>query len=378
MSLFGKKKEEKKESEWKLDKQKDALQYKMRFVCTGSDKKSLDKNFCDGIVWWNMGDSQDTAAGFMAKEDVTLTIVCMIPELLNYIREHIEAFFIAHNFGRMQNKGFGSYIISKIDNNDIRTPSEKKIANILCSYYGSRDCYHFSSANHSFGRINIVWSIIKSGINFNGYRRSLLFMYMHSHFRLANEKAGQKYYRVAPAIYKRKANSNGVFTESEENYNERKELAREYQNGMESTAGNEGRYYYVRALLGIGEKAEWLSESGGKVSIKTSCSDVERLSAPILFKVIGNEVYYVGKPICRDILGKKFTFTNERTKKTQVFAVPSSEQLTLNNRTPDQFMDDFLDYCYRNFENNVPPKQKKLSEFKKYGMITVTKATRGE
>lgn len=40
------------------------------------------------------------------KDGLTLTIRCFIPELLTLIDEHIRGFFMMHNFGTRQRKGF--------------------------------------------------------------------------------------------------------------------------------------------------------------------------------------------------------------------------------------------------------------------------------
>ena len=45
------------------------------------------------------------------KDGLTLTIRCFIPELLTLIDEHIRGFFMMHNFGTRQRKGFGSFTV---------------------------------------------------------------------------------------------------------------------------------------------------------------------------------------------------------------------------------------------------------------------------
>ena len=98
-----------------------------------------------------------------------------------------------------------------------------------------------------------------------------------------------------------------------------------------------------------------------KTIIDISGERIKRLSSPIFFKVIGNNVYFVGFRINDDIYSEKFTFTPERSSENNSFIparpvvleVPSKEILG------EGFIDDFLEYAVDLIEREEKSKFKK-------------------
>lgn len=297
-----------------------ALNYKMQIVAKGDPEISDPHK----IYYGNMGDNKKQAV--MWKEDISLTIICMIPELRAEINKHIADFFIVSNFGTMQSKGFGSFLIL-ISN---KKYSDKEIACALKGEYGSEKKIYSFFSNDYFSAINTIYSIMKSGRNHGGYQRSLLFLYMHDR-GIGNEKAWLKQEGLAPIVER-------------DGHNYHKNL-------------HEPKY--VRALLGVGDHIDFKNTLGtddnqrrDKTEVKISNDDIQRLESCILFKVINSKVYFVGRDINSDIYEKNFIFTSSSKKDKKISNdykrawVPKKTEGSLSTPKETDFdIDDFLNYC---------------------------------
>ncbi len=293
-------------------KDTDALNYKMQIIATG-EPEIVDLGFKTpyDIYYGNMGDSSTKKRGIIC--DSKITIVCTNAELRDFIDKYIAEFFVVTNFGTMQNKGFGSYIVK----DKVLKPWD--VPNYLKQYYGAKKCYCFSCYDNPFSAIKTIYGMIKSGVNFNGYQRSYLFLYMHNKYEIGNEKAQLKKTGLAPSIGRNKDKADV----NKENHDS----------------------HYVRALLGVCDHIEFLNEIGDRknktnVTIK-NCDNkkIERLNSPIFFTVINKKVYFVAGRINDDIYGAEFEFNSP--KGNMKLTVPSKEELG------ERFIDDFLEYSVK-------------------------------
>lgn len=297
------------DEKWRISKDQKALNYKMQISLIEESKVvDLGQHTDYDIFYGNMGDAP-RKRGVIAKAKITIT--CFIPELFEKIDEEIGDFFIVTNFGTMQDKGFGSFTVRDKD----YTPNH--ICSVLKRDYNVEHCYMFrSTPTNTFKQIKTVYSLMKSGVNFRAYQRSLLFEYMHDKYDFGNEKAWLKQQRIAPAIGR-------------------------------STNQMDEKSYYVRALLGIGDHIEFLKDLNNRrdkltvtisnTNLKSDSDEIERLASPILFKVIQGNVYFVANRINESIYGKSFKF--ESPKGSGVLKVPTKEELGEN------FIDEFLRFC---------------------------------
>ena len=304
-----------------------ALDYKMRFSQVEFVTEDLGLRTDFDIYYGNMGDNAQKAKGVQYRNSITMTIICLKEPVRSAIRKYIRDFFIVTNFGRMQSKGFGSFIIR--EKNEL---TKEEIGKILKRDYGAKKCYSFKSNKKPFKHIKTVYSLMKSGINHNGYRRSLLFEYMHT-LNVGNEKAALKQQGVAPAIGSHTPDKN--------------------QNDEVS--------YYVRALMGTGDHVDFLSSTANrrqKTNINIANRDIDRFASTVFFKIIGDRVYYVGKRINRDIFGKNFTFEVKKAdgfKPTKYsMRIPTPPENDIFNK---DFMDGFLAYCYTELNSQSPKNQ---------------------
>ena len=76
----------------------------------------------------------------------------------------------------------------------------ENIDRVLRSTYSAEKSYCFDGGKEPFKRIKTIYSIMKSGVNFHEYQRSLLFLYMHEKNNIANEKAWLKTQNMAPKL----------------------------------------------------------------------------------------------------------------------------------------------------------------------------------
>ena len=316
-------------SAWKSTKDHEALDYRMTLKASADHRGTLTiRDF--PIYYGNMGNGEKKEIIF---RDCSLTITCFKKELREQIDRYIGDFFIVTNFGTMQDKGFGSFVV------DGKNSSPEFISECLRREYEAQKCYTFNdggSPDAAFKRIKSVYALMKSGINHGGYSRSLLFEYMHSKIQengrtvnIGNEKAWLKQNGIAPAL-------------------------------GETRAQRDVRSYYVRALLGIGDHVEFLNDPNDRrnkttVNIKESPENgtvtLERLPSPIFFKVIGGDVYFVGQRIHPDVYDKRFYF-----KSSMGEGYLNTPSLPL---VKESFIDDFLRFCYQRFcDQRISPLKK--------------------
>jgi hypothetical protein len=295
---------------WFVSSEHDALNYKMRFSAAKSSKTF---SIPYSIFYANMGKERRKSPLKMVVGDCSMTIVCFIPMLVKKIEESLADFFMATTFGFMQGKGFGGYILGE------KKPSQEQVARAVRMVWGCGKVYSVTTmfpkivcektANVFDNIIKPFHGLMKSGINFGGYyERSYLFQYFHNHpnIHYGNDKAFVKSKGIAPVVYKKANATKG----------EHIHPASEYK--------------YIRALLGISEKIEYihalgpdnkpLKGSDGKVkkdvvTIKSS-GDIERYASPVRYRVIGNQVYVFAVPISEKLYGQQFVFTSSTGENT--------------------------------------------------------------
>lgn len=302
---------------WRMSDRHDALDYKMSITADGGEWRTepVGEKRSYEIFYGNMGRTDKLRAVVC---DAELKIICFNQDLREYIDKNIAKFFIATNFGMMQSKGFGSFVIRE------KPFTQKDISKTLRDVYGAQKCYNFPGGDSqtAFARIKTVYALMKSGINLKiklpdgrvlppMYQRSALFEFMHEAYGIGNEKAWMKQQRIAPTIGRQHEQHDDVS-------------------------------YYVRALLGIGDHIDFIRELGNPkdkmtVKIKNCDGDIARFPSPILFKVIGRDVYYVGRRINKKIYGTTFEFSSPMG--SGVIQVPTVEVLG------EDFVDRFLADC---------------------------------
>ena len=295
------------------------------------------------------------------KDGLTLTIRCFIPELLTFIDEHIRGFFMMHNFGTRQRKGFGSFTV------DISTkPNEPKGFDLVGKYCPNAYYCKLDNDVNADALLDAVWVIsafLRSGFNRGegNYVRGFVFRYFQREKNpLANDKA----------FVKQKVLRN-VYDEAT-----RGEHLHPY--------GNNVRYRYVRGLLGTNENSRFCRDPRGETREDLtvhniyihSAEGVERFPSPLLFKPIGKFVFILPQKMPDEIFGSEFYILKKKQEeeydskatseqklnylqtecKNGMIKPPTAEELAPGAKSGDEALKMFLDAFAKDFNDKTSDK----------------------
>ena len=291
------------------------------------------------------------------KDGLTLTIRCFIPELLTLIDEHIRGFFMMHNFGTRQRKGFGSFTV------DISTePNAPKGFDLVGKYCPNAYYCKLDNDVNADALLDAVWVIsafLRSGFNRGegNYVRGFVFRYFQREKNpLANDKAFVKQ-QVLRNVY---------------NEATRGEHLHPY--------GNNVRYRYVRGLLGTNENSRFCRAPNAHTPVYDiythSAEGIERFPSPLLFKPIGKFVFILPQKMPDEIFGSEFYILekNQEEKydskatseqklnylkqecKSGMIKTPTAEELAPGAKSGDEALKMFLDAFAKDFNDKTSDK----------------------
>ncbi|WP_052080417.1 hypothetical protein [Porphyromonas macacae] len=185
------------------------------------------------------------------------------------IEKYLEAFFLLHNFGARQTKGFGSYSLCLNGEKRIDS-SPQKVVEIMKSY-GVEYClkHNCSNISDTFNTIRSFHNKLKTG---DKKKRSLI----------------REYFRKKEIEWEKPI--------------ERKLLSLR----IEKDTHEDFPQKYVRALLGLHSLFDFTQL---KQQVIVSNENIERFASPIVYKPIGSTIFLILKEIDEDIFGKKFIFS---------------------------------------------------------------------
>lgn len=291
------------------------------------------------------------------KDGLTLTIRCFIPELLTFIDEHIRGFFMMHNFGTRQRKGFGSFTV------DISTkPNEPKGFDLVGKYCPNAYYCKLGNDVNADALLDAVWVIsafLRSGFNRGegNYVRGFVFRYFQREKNpLANDKAFVKQ-QVLHNVY---------------NEATRGEHLHPY--------GNNVRYRYVRGLLGTNENSRFCRAPNAHTPVYDiythSAEGIERFPSPLLFKPIGKFVFILPQKMPDKIFGSEFYILKKKQEeeydskatsdqklnylkqecKGGMIKTPTAEELAPGANSGDEALKMFLDAFAKDFNDKTSDK----------------------
>lgn len=291
------------------------------------------------------------------KDGLTLTIRCFIPELLTFIDEHIRGFFMMHNFGTRQRKGFGSFTV------DISTkPNEPKGFDLVGKYCPNAYYCKLDNDVNADALLDAVWVIsafLGSGFNRGegNYVRGFVFRYFQREKNpLANDKAFVKQ-QVLRNVY---------------NEATRGEHLHPY--------GNNVRYRYVRGLLGTNENSRFCRAPNAHTPVYDiythSAEGIERFPSPLLFKPIGKFVFILPQKMPDEIFGSEFYILKKKQEeeygskatsdqklnylkqecKSGMIKTPTAEELAPGANSGDEALKMFLDAFAKDFNDKTSDK----------------------
>lgn len=210
----------------------------------------------------------------LSKENIEGDIFSKHEDLCDIIKLHLEDFFLLHNFGMRQTKGFGSYTISSIPGMRI-AKSQRDIAQRMKDI-GVVDCLESKSndVKYQFGQIAKFHNKIKTGVR--GTISELRYFFHE------NKIEWEKILELEMLNRPQESNSR-IFP-----------------------------VRYVRALLGLHEHFEFPDGRNNKKIIRVSHDSINRFASPITYKPIGGIIYIIlAKEIPSEMLGAEFIFSTD-------------------------------------------------------------------
>lgn len=347
---------------WLIDKDKGALDYKMRIESEGEKSyylplsRFLNKRKCgnlskeinidfefimpssyfgneDKFKFHPKTDDFDAHSSnlenlkFGIKSDrIIITLLTLDSDLKLKLENCINEFFLSHNFGTRQDKGFGSFAIDKSLIGNITLNNNKNLIKNL--FVKKKTLITTPSQSDIFKTINEDYQLLKSGINqpeFNNqpgkYEKSELFKYfLEKDIRWEKRKIKQHLNENKVTLVA-KRNLEPIDYDVQEN---------EFYNDYDDKQNNQ--YRYIRALLGLAEHYEFDTSNIGRLKVKithipqNNQDKIERFQSPVFFKVIDNVIYLGIDNSYNNILDKQFEFKPDGVKAINI-ETPSSFDL---------------------------------------------------
>jgi hypothetical protein len=367
---------------WYIDPERDqdgnvvkpALSYKMQILsaqagekfCFGKnkdkDKDNEDYQIC-GSYFGNMGSNKQRLA-VMYDGGITLKMIVVNADLRKQIDKYIIPFFLVHNFGTRQSKGFGSFVISHKNEKKLNYRVRDELRNYAPdSFYVEHPTYTMGSSYKDYLRkgkktdprledVKLIYALMKGGVNIT---------------KSWNQKEGkgtEKYYFRGFVFQYFNRIKQGLKFSNDKAFIKQKVLTHHYSG---STKGEKGsNHKFCRALLGLSDRFNYIKKDDGVKLIDvvvyqyngnfnkdTKKNTIERFASPILFKVVDGAIFILPQSDCFEgedtILDKKFYF---QTTKTRPGFLPTRGEIF----TPDCFdLNDFIKKFIDHFNDKDKP-----------------------
>lgn len=310
----------------------------------------------------NQGDNEKKDLVF---NNCELQITCFIPELMEFIDKHIGAFFVLHNFGTRQTKGFGGFSIKGQSDEEIDAAikSSKQLY-----FYADIPDKDKTSVKNRLNHALTVYSIMKAGLNLTRYNENeKRYMYLGRYI---------KGFTMRPCLDKGVGSDKAfikskVHTPKPVDDQKNEALDRDYN-----------EYVFIRALLGLSEKYEFRDryrnngswERNGKLSYNPvgvdiiNCpanedgspkidmnkprteikelSKIQRFASPVTIKIYQNRIYFLFNDSYKQMLNQSFLFLSFSKKGKAITYESISDCIRKKHyiSTPKSFdMKDFIE-----------------------------------
>ena len=316
-----------------LKKQHLALDYKVRI--SSLDIKSIKiekgKNHKAPNYFANMGDDYTPKALSISLQDIDFKITVFSDDLKENLKSNINEFFLTHNFGTRQSKGFGSFTLKNLDLKKDVFDVYFQINKLNCNDYllkNRNDLYKDIWKNYLkiFWYIETFYKNLRSGINRKGgggitnfYLKPAIFYYSWYRLNKQWDKKSIKQYYLSREL----ANQN---------------IEHKYPDIL-SCSDTDNPHILIKDMFGLSSLENWMKY---KNSVSKSHDSIDRFKSPVLFKpIIINNQFFIGIK-CFEI---DSDFLDE------VFSIDFGRNNGLELKTPKSFdWSDFWDYYF----NNLP------------------------
>jgi len=247
--------------------------------------------------------------GILSKK-IEMKIVCFQEGILPFIESVIAEFFVFHNFGTRQNKGWGSFTLEKTT----LQAFEKMLTTNAFSFKRRNIQWTHPIKGNWDDQIKIDHQRLKSGLNHTSFKEVI-----------GNNKGYEKS-KLFHYFYQKQLGWDKKFIkqqiEKSEDFNYK--LFRHNPSILYENSENE--YRYVRALLGVAEHYEFQIDFQGrpdrnkKYKVKVGSLSIQRFKSPLTFKVFDDgrdkHLYLIVNDLPEEIFNQKFQFElGTRSKK---------------------------------------------------------------
>ena len=313
--------------EWFISEEHRALNYKMRItVSPTNDNASPVIEEPGGLFFGNMGKEKKKNSIFYDSKDfkIKVRIICCNPDLMKEIDQHFAAFFLLHNFGTRQSKGFGSFLLQS---NDLSDPVDliKQVVDTFI-YVNAKG----ANTKKKMEYVKTFWNLLKGGINYtsNIINKDGMKKKQWTSTRQAYHKSFivRKYSEKGIGSEKYAIKAGKILNKREKQLPDdvsRKQIPCSY-----------AKRRFVRALLGLTDTyrfSDFDIDDNVKVVSSKKINDqpaIQRFASPITVKIINDYIIFLPEEIPEQILNQAFIFSSK-----------SGKQISL--KTPDK--DDLID-----------------------------------
>lgn len=277
-----------------------ALNYKIRIKAYGNKEVS---NTINPMFFGNMGiDENDPAfkKTVFYSGDIKVTVLCFIEELYKLIKDNIQEFFLVHNFGTRQSKGFGGFTVSKI--NDVPCQNDfdflcSKLSNYKYFYGIARQS---SACGDMLNHALTVSAVLKGGLNLTLWD---------------NNKGSYRFPdRYIKSFIQRDFLDDG--TGSEKAYIKSnlpvsdRAVVNEKRRENDNRDSGYDEHVFIRAVFGLADNFEYRNLRYGKINVYNLGDKdfgIKRFKSPITVKIIENHIFFIFDETDLDcILDKEF------------------------------------------------------------------------
>ncbi|MCL3780856.1 hypothetical protein EMN47_10735 [Prolixibacteraceae bacterium JC049] len=317
-----------------------ALDYKVRIVDT-IEKDGYPFDIPEGypLFFGNMDQHGRDRKFLTFSTDLTIEVFSFKTELLDCVDNHIHKFFLYHNFGSRQSKGFGSFsldMVPQVNDFDLSfylNLDDKNDYILTKSIKNSRVNNEIRNFTRLFAQIDIFYKSLRSGINRKGgddkskfYIKPVIFHYAKDRLRKQWDKKSIKERYLTEEEY------------PELSINE--QIEKHDYSDVLTYSSNEEPHLLLKDLFGLSTVENWKKYDA--IVTKTN-AEALRFASPLLIKPIqmSENQYFVGLKF-KDIDNGFFDKT---------FEVEFGQQTGLELKTPESFSwNDFITYM----KNDLP------------------------
>jgi len=342
------KKDRKKYEKYLIDKDKDALNYKVKIVYKDVEFFDIEQSIPKPngkfktvqfpLFFANMGlKNKDEKRRFsFTEKPIEVEFFSLYPEILELIEKNFPAFLMLNNFGTRQSKGFGSFYIHPDD------PHYKQLKLNYCFTFKLKgNLSNEEKLRLIFERIELFYKSLRSGINdFNFREEKTSFYFKSMMFAYAKSKN----------IQWDKKNIKEKFFNSYLN-----SQAKEHNDEILKFKSNQK--YLIKELLGLSTEESWKSYGA---SIKRESKEIERFPSPLFFKPLIKkdvaEIYFEPLRINSKMYNTEFHITSSSSRDTLSLSTPTKDVFTVK---------DFIDFAINvDLEKHVQKDYHENSKFK--------------